>query len=275
MKKYFIAVILVAVFLSLISCAPTMRLLAKKILIDDTHNNANNFDGYGKDVFYETLIKELKEGYHTLHFTSDAGFAPDGYDVLMLPAPFNSYSASERNKIYNFLNGGGTLVAMGEHGGFTNNVPINTLLNSLGVDIQFMTNTIYDNTNYYDNVFEPIISEFLDHPTTNFLDSIVLFAACSLDVFGNASTVAESSTLFTPEIFESENLNSFVSSYSDEFLNEPQVTVAVPIIAVDTVGTGKVIAIPDTNLFANDVYDGTPYIDVHDNFQLFYNILFW
>ncbi|MFW6121384.1 MAG: Gldg family protein [Petrotogales bacterium] len=275
MKKYLIAAVLVIVFLSLISCAPTLRLLARKILIDNTHYNVENFDGYGKDVFYETLIEEMDKGFHTLHFTSDVGFAPDGYDVFILPAPFNSYLSSERNKIYNFLDNGGTLVAMGEHGGFTNNVPINSLLTSLGVDIQFMTNTIYDNNNYYDDIYEPIISEFLDHPTTRYLDSIVLFAACSLDVFGNASVVAESSTLSTPELFESDNSNSAVSSSVDEFLNEPQVTIAVPIVAVDRIGTGKVIAIPDTNLFANDVYDGTPNIDVHDNFQFFYNILFW
>ncbi len=275
MKKYLIAAVLVIVFLSLISCAPTMRLLARKILIDNTHYNVKNFDGYGKNVFYETLIEEMSESFHTLHFTSDVGFAPDGYDVFILPAPFNSYLASERNKIYNFLDNGGTLVAMGEHGGFTNNIPLNTLLTSLGVDIQFMTNTIHDNINYYDDTSEPIISEFLDHPTTNFLDSIVLFAACSLDVFGNASVVAESTTLSAPEIFIGENFGSAISSSAKGFLHEPQVTIAVPIVAVDSVGTGKVIAIPDTNLFANNVYDGTPYIDVHDNFQFFYNILFW
>jgi hypothetical protein len=275
MKKYFIAVVLVAVFLSLISCAPTMRLLAKKILIDNTHNNVSNFDGYGKDVFYETLIEEIEEGYHTLNFTSDVGFVLEGYDVVILPAPFTSYLVSERNKIYNFLNNGGTLVAMGEHGGFTNNVPLNTLLVSLGVDIQFMSNTINDNTNYYNYTTNPIISELLDHPTTSYIDSIVLFAACSLDVFGNASVVAESTTLSAPETFLEENLGSAVPSLIQDLLIEPQVSIAVPIVAVDNVGIGKVIAIPDTNLFANNVYDGTPYIDVHDNFQFFYNILFW
>ncbi|MFO7881671.1 MAG: hypothetical protein R6U52_03920 [Kosmotogaceae bacterium] len=275
MKKFLISTILVAVFLSLISCAPTMRLLARKILIDDTHYNVANFDGYGKDVFYETLIEEIEAGYHTLNFTSDVGFVPDGYDVLILPAPFNSYLASERNKIDNFLVNGGTLVAMGEYGGFTNNVPLNTLLTSLGVDIQFMSNTINDNTNYYNYNTNPIISEFLDHPTTRFLDSIVLFTACSLDVFGNASVVAESTTLSAPETFLEENLGSAVPSFTQDLLIEPQVIIAVPIVAVDNVGTGKVIAIPDTNLFGNNVDDGTPYIDVHDNFQFFYNILFW
>ncbi|MGC9383902.1 MAG: hypothetical protein ACP5D6_04795 [Kosmotogaceae bacterium] len=138
MKKYFIAVILVAVFLSLISCAPTMRLLARKILIDDTHYNVKNFDGYGKDVFYKTFLEKMEASYHTVDFTSDVGFYPENYDILMLPAPFDPYTSAEKNRIYSFLQNGGTLAAMGEHGGFTNNIYINSLLSYLGVDIQFL-----------------------------------------------------------------------------------------------------------------------------------------
>ncbi|MFW6121385.1 MAG: Gldg family protein [Petrotogales bacterium] len=279
MKKYFIAVILVAIFLSLISCAPTLRLLSKSILIDNTHNNENNYDNYAKEVFFGTLISELESMYHTVDFTSEVGFSPSQYDILILDAPFTTYTYSEGDKVKSFLRNGGTLVALGEKAaGYWNNTYLNDMLSYLGVDIRFESNIIYDYTNYYEEYFWPKIIDFENHPTTNSLTSIVLFAACTLDVFGSAEVVAESSTVNVIEAFSPQEENNISSSaISKESLTNPQVSITVPIIGVDYVDSGKVIAIPDVTLFGDDVYNSIDkdYIEVHDNMQLLMNIIYW
>ncbi|MGC9384691.1 MAG: hypothetical protein ACP5D6_08850 [Kosmotogaceae bacterium] len=139
-----------------------------------------------------------------------------------------------------------------------------------------MTNILYDSINYYNETDNPIISEFLNHPTTDYLSSIVLFAACSLDVGPGAQVVAESSTVSIAEAIVNQNIDNLsVSSIIMKDQLFPQVTLAIPIVAVDYIGSGKVIAIPDTNLFANDTYSGTALIDVHDNEEFLINILYW
>jgi hypothetical protein len=279
MKKCLIAVILVAVFLSLISCAPTMRLLGKKILIDNTHANENYYDGYTKENFFGTLISELESMYHTVDFTSEVGFDPSGYDILILDAPFSAYSYSEGDKVHSFLDNGGTLVALGEKTAYWNNSYLNNLLSYLGVDIRFEANIIYDYVNYYEKYHWPEIINFYNHPTTNSLDSIVLFAACTIDVFGSAEVVAYSSTVSVTESLNVQNDNSDSASVIFKGMKvDPQVSVTVPIIGVDYVGSGKVIAIPDVNIFGDNVYDddvSEEYIDVRDNMQLLMNIIYW
>jgi hypothetical protein len=278
MKKYFIAVILVAVFFSLISCAPTLRLLAKKILIDNTHANEDYYDGYTKENFFGTLISELESMYHTVDFTSEVGFDPSGYDILILDAPFSAYSYSEGNMVNTFLQNGGTLVALGEKTAYWNNSYLNNMLSYLNVDIRFEANIIYDYVNYYQEYYWPVIKDFSSHPVVDSLDSIVLFAACTLDVFGDAEVVAESSTVNVTEPFNVQSDSSDSASVIFEGTEvDPQVTITVPIIGVDYVGSGKVIAIPDVNIFGDDVYGDINgnFIDVDDNMQLLMNIIYW
>ncbi|MFO7881670.1 MAG: hypothetical protein R6U52_03915 [Kosmotogaceae bacterium] len=277
MKKFFIATILVAIILSFVSCAPTLKLLGKRILIDNTHSNEDNYDGYDKENFFGTLISTLESEYNTVHFTSNAGFVPEKYDILILDAPFTSYTTTEKNKTYNLLQSGGTLVALGEYYSYWNRTYLNNMLDYLGVDIRFEANQIFDTTNHYQNTVWPIISEFYNHPTTESLNSIVLFGASSLNVYGTAQVVAESSTVSVTETFRTQNMKSAATLSVEDFVMEPQVTIAVPIIAVDSIGTGKVIAIPDVNIFGDDVfgYISKDFIEVHDNMQLLMNIIYW
>ncbi len=276
MKKYFIAVILVAVLLSLISCAPTLRLLGRRILIDNTHNNESNYDGFTKEDFFGTLISTLESEFNTVHFTSEVGFVPEKYDILILDAPFTSYTSTEKNKTNNFLQSGGTLVALGEYYGYWNRSYLNDMLSYLGVGIRFEATHIFDSTNYYQHTVWPIISEFYSHPLTNSVNSIVLIGAASLNVFGNADVIAESSTVSVSETFKTQNLNSTSPTSTDNHLFSPQIIITVPIIAVDSVGQGKVVAIPDVNLFGDDVYyNDTDFIDLYDNKDLLMNIVNW
>jgi hypothetical protein len=253
--------------------------LVKKILIDNTHGNENYYDGYTKENFFGTLIGELESMYHTVDFTSEVGFIPSQYDILILDAPFSAYTYSEEDKVYSFLQNGGTLVALGEKAaGYWNNSYLNNMLSYLGVDIRFEANFIYDYVNYYEEYHWPKITDFFSHPTTNSLDSIVLFAACTLDVFGDAEVVAESSTVNVTEPFNVKSDSSDSASVISKGMEvDPQVSITVPIIGVDYVGSGKVIAIPDVNIFGDDVYGDINgnFIDVDDNMQLLMNIIYW
>lgn len=234
------------------SCIPE-TILPKAILIDDIHW----YEGYEPN--YDGMISTLQEMGYTVKLASEAGFNPSlfTYRTVLLPAPFQAYTSEETQALTNFVRSGGKVIMLGEYGGYQGGLPntnLNSLSTSLGAGITFKFTTVSDTTNnYLNSQFWPLISDFVNHPTTTGLEEIVFMVGCSLETQSPAIPIAYASSTAT-EIFP-------------EHFRNGNIIVA----AVSQVNLGKVIAIGDTGLFSDD-YD---FLDLYDNKQFFKNIINW
>ncbi|MCX7795567.1 MAG: GldG family protein [bacterium] len=262
------------------SCIPSCTPIPKVVLIDDAHQNENNFDGYGFDAFYTKLVTTLQGMGYTVNKASTAGFNPSisVYGVVILPAPSQAYSSTEKQAIVDFVKAGGKLLMFGEWGAFaTANTNLNTISTALGAGITFNNNTVYDDTNNHDNRnYWPLIQNFVSHSTTSGLTTLAYIVGCSLTVQSPGTAIAyASSSAYT------------VSSLSRELAgNSAGIGVKVPetkdkvtsiiVAAVAQIGSGKVAVIGDTNIFGNDVYENeTDFIDLYNNKKFLQNIINW
>ncbi|OAA31506.1 hypothetical protein AT15_05385 [Kosmotoga arenicorallina S304] len=270
-----------ALIMLISSCAPSLQwfIAPKTVLIDDTHNNSYNFDGYGGAAFYAKLSTILQSMGYSVAFTSSAGFVPENYGVFLAAAPVNAYSNSEMQKVANFLSKcNRKLILLGEWYGYYDNTPLNSLLTYLGSGISFNNKEVFDDTNNYNSTsYWPVISDFEVHPVTTGLSTVVLFATTTLNVTGSAVALAyPSATAYVTAPSMVSGNNSSYSPSSESFELEIIIDPII-VMAAEEVKRGKIVAIGDATLFANDVYNSLTddFIDIAENTKLLKNIINW
>ncbi|MBC7320459.1 hypothetical protein H5T89_07415 [bacterium] len=259
------------------SCTP----IPKVVLIDDAHQNENDFDGYGFDAFYGKLVTTLQNMGYTVNRASTAGFNPSisVYGIVILPAPFQAYSSSEKQAIVDFVKAGGKLIMLGEYGsyGYTANANLNAISTALGAGITFNNNTVYDNTNNYnDENYWPLIQTFVSHPTTNGLTTLAYICGDSLSVQNPGTAIAyASSSAYTSSSLSRDVVGNSAGIGVKAPDTKDKVT-SIIVSAVAQIGSGKVVAIGDANIFGNDVYENqTDFIDLYNNKKFLQNIINW
>lgn len=279
MKKLLLISVVIVFALVLTSCWPgSIPLVPKSLLIDDTHNNAVD------DTMSNTLAKLIQtfqaKGY-SVSLASSAGFVPEQFGAVLIPAPRNAYNTSEKNKLSTLLSLGGKVILLGEWYPYYNNAPMNAITSALGVNISFNNNVLLDNVNnYQSNNSWVTTTKFEAHPLSAGLSKIVLFSGCTLNTGVGVSDIARAeSTSYTPAALPPDFPTSSAGAEMDltglEF--EPQVTIVVPLVAAANVGFGKVVAVGDINIFGNDTGGDIAgdFIDVYSNRRLLENIINW
>ncbi|AKI97057.1 hypothetical protein [Kosmotoga pacifica] len=282
MKK--IAVVLISIFvlgLILSSCVPSLPCFGppKSVLIDDTHYNSYDFDGYGGAAFFATMITMLQSMGYTVAFTSSDGFNPENYGILILPAPVNNYTTAEMQKIANFLSlMNRKLIVLGEWYSYYDSTVLNDLLSYLGSGISFNDVTVYDTVNNYDSdSMWPTVSDFASHPITAGLSIIAFFATTSINTTAGAIALAFASGS-AYESAPSLISNSPLGVSGAESEEKVTISTTINVLAAETLKKGKVVAVGDVTLFIDDVYNylaSGNFIDVHDNDKLLTNIINW
>jgi len=238
----------------------------RAVLIDDIHQNSDTFGGYSVTQVYATLISKLQSMGYMVRLASVVGFNPSisNYSIVLLPVPFLPYSDSEIQALVSFVNAGGKLIMQGDsYSGDPTNTNLNNLSNALHAGITFNMDIVLDYTNNFggSNQFPfyqwPLISNFVSHPTTAGVNTIVLFSSCSLSAQTPAIPIAYASS----------------SAYTSASLSRGNIIVA----AVAEIGRGKVIAIGDASLFCDDVGNilGNSPINLYNNMTFFENIINW
>ncbi len=279
MKRMAILIMFLVLVLILTSCFPgSFPRVPRSLLIDDSHNNRIDDKA---SVVLSKLIKAFEDKGYTVDLSSETGFSPEGYGIVLVLAPQTSYSVNEMSGLATLLSRGGKVLLLGEYYPYYNNAPLNAIASYLEVGIQFNNNLLHDNTNNYDN--EEIwvtTTKFNAHPLTTGLNKIVLIAASTLNTSGEAQTIAYAEpTSYVPLGVPAEEPLSGVAAGSGYSLSEfsNQVAIVVPLVAAASVGSGKVLAIGDINLFSDDIegYNSGDFIDLFDNRKLLNNIINW
>jgi hypothetical protein len=263
------------------SCIPSCTPIPKVVLIDDAHQNENNFDGYSFEAFYGKLKTTLQDMGYTVNKASTAGFSPSisVYGIVILPAPFDAYTSSETQAMVDFVRAGGKLIILGEYGsyGASANANLNAISTALGAGITFNNNTVYDDTNNYNNIsYWPLITSFVSHPTTNGLSTLAYIAGCSLTVQspGTPIAYASGSAYTRANLLRDPGGNGAGIGMKSQDTKDRVTNIIVAGVA--QIGSGKVIAIGDVNIFGNDAYNHqTDFIDLYNNKKFLQNIVNW
>lgn len=155
----------------------------------------------------------------------------EGVDIIVLLMPNTSYSDEEMGTILDSVKKGTTLIIIGDRG-------VQDTLNRLGISIgiTFNDDYIYDLENYFEFYKNPIVISFASNITENSADNltknisrIAIYDGCSLDTFFPAAVVA----------FGSDSTKSSADKGK------------IGAIAVSSLGSGKIFAICDADIFSD------------------------
>lgn len=206
----------------------------KTILIDKYHDTDNwwgNPEGGGQFLFTELS---------TLGFTTKINETPltpeslRGSDILVLWNPNNPLDENEITALTKFVNDGGSilLLASNEQDMMDQSRDsLNIFLEPFGIRI--MKNGTDDPSNRKGCSCTPIIHNFIQHPTTEGIESILMYKPASLEIKGNAIAIAKGD--------------------NDTFSvgTEPVGGENVVVVAVSEKGNGKVAVMGSPYIFDN------------------------
>jgi len=241
-----------------------------KVLIDDAHTNIPAHD------YFPILQGELEGRGYLVHYASDVGFYPQGYDYLMVVVPTKSdYTSAEIDVVSTFVENGGRLILIGEHGSYTSNARINDLSAGVGTGITFNRDAVYDDTNHdQDKSVWPIIDDFASHSITQGLSEICIYAGCSLDLSGGATALATGGPNSYVVPFETAKGQTLASTSGEPLMSPPKaIVLGAPIVAAySIIDNGDVFAIGDVNILSDDTSGSDIGISFYDNLTLALNL---
>jgi len=254
-----------------------------KILFDISHGFTQDIQGYPVDTTYWShLILALRSAGHMV-VTDQPNFNLSGYNVVFLSVPKEDYTAGELSALQTFVLNGGAVVISAENKGLFGTSYLNHVANLFGIN--FKSNVVLDdNHNDQDNNNWPLITNYVAPPTTAGINTTVIYSGSSLDLSGPAYPIAYADTdaYVTPPL---KSLPPFSALFAGKFerIPAPEITgqeenVSAPsivVMAASEYGNGKVWAVGDFDIWADDYTGSKTGIDYYDNQQLALNVFDW
>ncbi|TXT54914.1 MAG: membrane protein of unknown function [Candidatus Thorarchaeota archaeon] len=163
-----------------------------KILFDVAHNNyypvdAGDPTGFNSDSRFSTLRDDLVSRRYTFdklwpsvgNFTAGV-LAP--YDIVIINTPEINFTASEVTAINDWVNAGGSLIALGDNSGFLDeHQNLNYLLSNSDLRINLTDNY---------NTFSFTTTELMNHPTMEDVDELEFSGGTYVNYSGSATPLA-------------------------------------------------------------------------------------
>jgi len=253
-----------------------------KILLDISHGFATTPEPLDT-TYWSHLISALRAAGHTV-VTDQLNFNLSGYNVVFLSVPGKDYTAGELSALQTFVLNGGAVVISAEHSGGFGTTYLNHVANLFGIN--FKSNVVLDDThNDQDNNNWPLITNYVAHATTSGINTTVIYAGSSLELSGSAYAIAYADTdaYVMPPVKALPPTNAL---YAGKFERVPvpglspvgdNVSAAptIVVMAASEYGNGKVWAVGDFNIWADDYAEQNIGIDYYDNQQLALNVFDW
>jgi hypothetical protein len=228
MKKYVLALIII-LLLSLNSVSAEKTILVDKY--HDTDNWWGDPQGTGSILFQELSAMGFNNKVITEPFSDET---LKGTNIVVLWNPNNPLEESEINALVKYVENGGSILVLGSNE-MDMIEPTRESINKLleNFDIRIMKNGTDDPTNRKGCSCTPIIHNLADHPTTEGIESIILYKPASLEIKGKAIAIAKG-----------DNDTFSIGS-------EPVGGENVVVVAVSQKGSGKVAVIGSSFIFDN------------------------
>lgn len=206
----------------------------KTILIDKYHDTDNWWgdpEGTGKFLFTELSTLGFKTKINESPLTTEI---LKGSDILVLWNPNNALEENEITALTKFVDDGGSVLILASHEQdmlAASRDSLNTFLEPFGIRI--MKNGTDDPSNRKGCSCTPIIHNFIQHPTTEGIESILMYKPASLEIKGNAIAIAKG---------DNDTFSVGTESVGGE---------NVVVVAVSEKGNGKVAVLGSPYIFDN------------------------
>jgi hypothetical protein len=175
-------------------------------------------------------------GVQPLYDTSDLS-SIDSNSTLLVVSPSKNYSLDESITVASFLNRGGRVVVADDFG------QANSLLSAIEAPIKVSRLPLCQYDNYYVNQSFPVITDIAATPFTVNVTRLVLNHPSVLDVSGNATAIANTSS------------EAWLDTNSDYKLDNGERMGVYPVAAHYTYGSGELIVVSDPDIFINSMLD--------------------
>jgi hypothetical protein len=163
--------------------------------------------------------------------------------IAVVLAPTESYSPTDIAAIRQFIRDGGTLLIADNFGPTTDTTPEgNDLLEAVGATARFDGALLRDEQEYDRSPALPITDAVSPHPYTQGVDELVLN-------YGTAVTPNGATPLVETSSFAYLDRNRSGSLDGNETLQQ------YPVVTVEAVGDGQVVAVSDPSIFINSMLE--------------------
>lgn len=181
-------------------------------------------------------------------------------DLLIVGCPINHYFLyDEISDITDFVINGGCLLIASEYGGDSvQKTNLNDLTKNFGL---YFENTAIRTKDDTGSTSLPLITKVINHDITKGIRKIMLGGTCTIRTAKNAYGICMSGPETWVEIYD--DLNNMWIEHDDH---------DIPLIAANTYGQGRIVAMGDIDIFGNNPRFGLASLD---NQKLIENIFSW
>lgn len=174
--------------------------------------------------------------------------SPNGTLAVIL-SPESSYEESERRAVQQFVREGGTLLVAEDFGPNGNGV-----LRGVGTQARFDGASLRDERNYENGPALPVASIAGKGSYASGVDSLVLNHGTAIRVHdANGTAVGADETNVTVLAASSEY--AYLDRNGNEELDDDETLARSPVVTVEPVGDGRVIAVSDPSVFINTMLE--------------------
>ncbi|WP_161569997.1 DUF4350 domain-containing protein [Salinigranum halophilum] len=178
--------------------------------------------------------------------------AQPGSTVIIAIAPSDQYDDQDLARIRSFVRAGGMLVVAEDVGGGGNR-----LLSGVGAETRFDNKIVRDLRFHGPTAEMPLATEVSPDPLTRNVETVMLNNGTTLvteNETGSLIPLGSSNATRDASVLISTSSYSVVDSDGDGDLDDERLQ-SYPVMAVETVGNGRVVAVSDASLFINSMQD--------------------
>lgn len=212
------------------------------LLVVVASTSTAGFSPYNADWDGTGEFRELAESRGELTVATDTEqyeYVDPATTTAVVLAPDREYSSADARVVRDFVEAGGTLVIADNYGSNRN-----TLLSEVGATARFNGGILYDDQTNYRSAALPIAPDISSHRLVSGVGSLTLNYGTVVEP-GSATPIANSSEF------------SYLLENESTTLDDDTDLQQYPVVTVEPVGEGMVVAIGDPSLFINSMIDET------------------